>query len=1397
MFYDIPAGNKMHLSEIARSLKENITLRITVDRLKKLNAVQDTELILRNYLGSVKQQENTTAAQSREMTFCFRYSIIKRNTQKGGLFMHQQDSIDLSGSWQFAIGTAEEAVFSDETILLPGTMDLGRKGADHSAVFSPRYLHRDYVYMGSAAYRRSIAVPPEWEGRSLFLYLERTKKSRVWVDGQSVGPRQKSYTTPHRYDLTAFCRPGQTHILTIEVDNSSAGMPHAMYSTLWEGEAWSHQLTEHSQTNWNGIIGALRLDAFPALSVSLLRLRPDLANRSVQADVTLTRSCTGKELHGCVILQAESWNSDQPVHQTEPQTAEFSFAPEESDITLSLNHNMGETCLLWDEFHPNLYRMRVTLRTTHSGTLQCTDATADFGMRSFTAGEHQGGRQFFINGRPTILRGEINCAVFPDKGHCPMHLSDWLRIFKIYKSYGLNHVRFHTWVPPMAAFQAADRSGLYLYVELPHWGRRMFGDVAQGDYTDVQYYEGEVKRIFTEYLNSPSFVMFALGNEERIGFYYYEEFLKFCNALEPGLLYSDIAGHSTYPAHADFASKWLDPGYLPLVNARSDWDYAEAVRNAPVPITGHEVGQLQVYPDYDKELPAFAGCILRPRNLEHFRDILAQAGLADRAADFHRATGRLAAMLYRCFTESYLRTPGSGGFLLLGLQDFPGQGTALVGLLDSFLESKGLIAPDMFRRSCCELTVLAKMPRFVWKGGETFTAQVVVPNYSEDAAQCKAVWILETEDGELLAKGTLAGRTVPQGQITDFGLIEAKLPLLPCACHVLLKLSLDSLSPASCAPGINDYSLWLFPPEQSTTVPENVVLCRSFHAQAEAALERGQNVLIISEGTSSALPNSRAVSFRPDFWSPMFHTNDPDGYSLGIFVEQEHPLFRSFPTDCFGDWQWFEPLQNARGILINRMPLGLRPIVQPIASIDLPDRLAMLFEAKVGTGRLFVSTIDLLQRQDIASRQLLSAIYRYVSSDAFQPETTLEPALLRSCLPPLDLTAIRLRGKSTLNTGETFSYLVDCFDSHGVCERPSGKQIQFYSDTPDVLQVNEDGLAQAVGEGVALLSAACFDSTFRFTDSMAVRINQRMAAPLPLNGALISASSSHPQHPAANMLTDDRSAFWQSDYLDRTRRLPQWIEIRLQEETMVCALLCGAWRESSRGAILRARLSGSLDGIQFDEICCREWDESTIPEDRLFAFPPRPVRYLRLNVDWAVMHTGDSNAVSITHLALYNSKLIASVEPRPACPVRFGTPLQKALFLADLPSRLPVLLADNTTQEADVVWLADSYSPDIPGDYLVRGTLFASGIANPGEVCARQILRVLPKDMTTPPDKSRMDCLLHKLKKLGGLVTDAASRSRLDEFLTQAESFNALTGAVQHDVDVWTDRIQDALSEIE
>ena len=110
-----------------------------------------------------------------------------------------------------------------------------------------------------------------------------------------------------------------------------------------------------------------------------------------------------------------------------------------------------------------------------------------------------------------------------------------------------------------------------------------------------------------------------------------------------------------------------------------------------MPAVVHEMGQWCVYPNFD-EVRKYTGP-LKPKNFDIFHDSLAEHGMLDQWRDFLRASGKLQALCYKEEIEAALRTPGIGGFELLDLHDFPGQGTALVGVLDPFWESKGYITP--------------------------------------------------------------------------------------------------------------------------------------------------------------------------------------------------------------------------------------------------------------------------------------------------------------------------------------------------------------------------------------------------------------------------------------------------------------------------------------------------------------------------------------------------------------------------------------------------------------------------------------------------------------------------------------------------------------------------------
>ena len=162
----------------------------------------------------------------------------------------QSKRINLSGTWQFALdrqGTLKAGDPLADTILLPGTTDTNKKGDFTAKSEETTFLTRPWSYKGRAWYQREVNIPASWKGKPVYLFLERTKPSEVYVDGKLVGS-SNDISTPQVFDLAKSLTPGK-HQLTIMVDNGS-GVPKQLYES-------SHAYTESTQTNWNGIIGKI------------------------------------------------------------------------------------------------------------------------------------------------------------------------------------------------------------------------------------------------------------------------------------------------------------------------------------------------------------------------------------------------------------------------------------------------------------------------------------------------------------------------------------------------------------------------------------------------------------------------------------------------------------------------------------------------------------------------------------------------------------------------------------------------------------------------------------------------------------------------------------------------------------------------------------------------------------------------------------------------------------------------------------------------------------------------------------------------------------------------------------------------------------------------------------
>jgi hypothetical protein len=364
-----------------------------------------------------------------------------------------------------------------------------------------------------------------------------------------------------------------------------------------------------------------------------------------------------------------------------------------------------------------------------------------------------------------------------------------------------------------------------------------------------------------------------------------------------------------------------------------------------------------------------------------------------------RASGALSAICYREDIESALRTPGFGGFQLLDLQDFPGQGAALVGMLNVFMESKGIIAPEKWRQFCSETVPLFLMEKYTWTTDETYTGEIKIAHYGPaDLPNARVTWAVGDSAGPAVASGTLGPLTIKQGEVFPVGRIRVPIDRVKAPRKLLLTVAIEGTSYQ------HSYDLWVYPTKIDTTAPANAVITDRLDAATLKFLADGGKVLLFSRTNDP----KRTVggSFATDFWCwPMFakaaiaQKIEPAPGTQGFICDPNHPALAEFPTEFHSNWQWWHIVKNSRPIILDATPADYRPIIHVIDNFARNHKLGLLFETKVGKGKLLVCASDLpaLQAHPEA-RQLLHSLVRYVDSAVFAPKVELEGELLKKLL---------------------------------------------------------------------------------------------------------------------------------------------------------------------------------------------------------------------------------------------------------------------------------------------------------------------------------------------------------------------------------------------------------------
>lgn len=865
--------------------------------------------------------------------------------------------MDLSGLWRFQLDPmgfgktpGSELYLSKltETITLPGSMDEGGKGIQNIVAHVDR-LSRKFEYCGQAWYQREVVIPEDWKGKEVILSLERCHwETAVFVDGEPVATDER-LSTPNRFILTKQLTPG-LHTLTLCVDNR----------LKYPMDQWTHGTTEYTQTNWNGVAGRMELIAKPSCYIEKMDIYPDTETGKVK--VSLAFHTAGNPVKGTLTLHIREKGGKEVCRAVVP-VALSGAGMIEHELAL------GKDMKLWDEFSPVLYDLTATLDTEAGEDLR----SSVFGMRHVEQGRHH----VRLNGRDIHLRGVLDCCVFPITGYPATDVKEWKRIMGTVKDYGMNHIRFHSWCPPEAAFDAADELGLYLQVELPMWIKDVGRSPARRD-----FFEKEMYAILDEYGNHPSFILYCNGNENEGDFAVLEDLVKKGQAYDPRHLYSASTARTHVKADQYYAShvaanvgdknrRWIT---VYEGKPSTDWDLCEESA-IDVPVIAHETGQRCMYPNFE-EMKKYTG-VLEPRNFKVFQDRLARNGMLHQADEFFRATGAHTVLQYKEVNEALLRTSTSGGFQLLGLSDFPGQGSAFVGILDAFWESKGLVTPEKFRESCAPVVLLARLLKRTYINNETFTAKLGIYQFGPEAIRKgQLAWQLEGEAGDIVGSGKISHKEIPFSTVDSLGVVNISLDKVTAAGKYTLK--------ARIAGGVcNEWDIWVYPAVKQPA-SEGYTYVRQWE-KAKELLLKGENVLLVPDSCAG-----RKANFASHFWNPIMFNWKP--MIVGTRIDHQHPAFRDFPTSYYADWQWWDILNYATAVDLTDMRT-LTPVIQSIDTYEVNRKLGISFEANVAGGKLFVLCVD--PEKDMEKRpamqQLLTSVRNYVASDRFAPSVSLQP----------------------------------------------------------------------------------------------------------------------------------------------------------------------------------------------------------------------------------------------------------------------------------------------------------------------------------------------------------------------------------------------------------------------
>lgn len=962
---------------------------------------------------------------------------------------------ELNGKWNYELdendcGISEkwfERQLKKNGFIIPGTTaenNIGEPVIIESELSkeSVKRLREEKKYTGAVWYQTNIKIEEEIERQEIIeLFLERVMwESKVFIDNFYIGKRD-SLSTPHRYDLTDYLNDKMEHRLTICIDNRD----------IQKIGPYPSAYTDETQTIWNGIIGRVELQIYRVnpLEHVIIGIEKDKKRAVISFDYSenklehirglernikipkMNKLEEDKKIHQINRLEKEA--EIQQINELEEdikagQTIEIEiliykkaqtiFSKEiiqsekiikeilQENIILEnivqkeniqknnqnrikVSFQLKETILMWDEWNPILYDVEIKVKNKKGKEIGFWKKEIGFCQRSIKDG------MLYINEKKTFLRGNIDCCMYPLTGYPPMEEKEWTRILTIIKEYGLNHVRFHSWCPPEAAFEAADKLGIYVQIEGPMW-MDYWTEYAVGTYKEhYTYLPLEAKRIIENYSYHPSFCIFSNGNELNGDFNLLEVIIKELKKINPYLFYTLSTNWDRTISKEDdiYIAQSVDgigirgQYFLDNLVETGQLQYEQGILKRNIPVISHEVGQYSVYPNVN-EIKKYKG-VLKPVNLKAIKQDLSKKNLLKYIEKYVKVSGKLAKDLYKAELEAAFRTKKLAGIQLLGLQDFQGQSTATVGLLDVFYEEKGIITSEEFRTFCNETVILLNIEKYKYKTKENLICEVEIVHYGETVLKNQVLkfLIIDRKKNKIyetsieIEKIQIGHNLVLQINESIFQSLQGRTQLQVIATIPELKIK-------------NSWNLWVYEEKRKEEIEEiekqeikrigksKIYYTNVWNEEIKARLKKGETILLIV-GPKYIRQIGKSTYF-PVFWSPVHFLNENP---CGMYIDNKNPLFSAyFPCDEAASVEWKPILEHSVSINIDTL-YNFEPITMLIPNFYHNHKYSNMMEMKVGNGKLFLCSCDLekIKSYSLAASYLMEAIINYMDSAQFCP----------------------------------------------------------------------------------------------------------------------------------------------------------------------------------------------------------------------------------------------------------------------------------------------------------------------------------------------------------------------------------------------------------------------------